>query len=99
MTPFHLRELVTTSARRQRDVSSRPAPEVPPPRHQFSLEQARKAGDLQRLPYRPDHPQWEIYQESPHGIAYATMGHTWNWEAEAGTLEVSDFPAPTCAVP
>ena len=26
------------------------------------------------------------------------MGHTWNWEAEAGTLTVNDFPAPTCAI-
>ena len=41
--------------------------------------------------------QWEIYQESPHGIAYATGGHNWHWEAEPGTLTTSDFPAPTCA--
>ncbi|MCB9142415.1 MAG: nitrate reductase [Anaerolineales bacterium] len=67
-------------------------------RHEFSLEQARKPETCNACHIGPDHPQWEIYQESPHGIAYATMGHTWNWEAEAGTLEVSDFPAPTCAL-
>jgi hypothetical protein len=45
----------------------------------------------------PDHPQWEIYEESPHGIAYMTRGDTWNWEADPGTLTTVDFPAPTCA--
>lgn len=67
-------------------------------RHTFSLEQARKPETCNACHIGPDHPQWEIYQESPHGIAYATMGHTWNWEADAGTLTVKDFPAATCAV-
>jgi hypothetical protein len=26
------------------------------------------------------------------------MGSTWNWDAEAGNLTVTDFPAPTCAL-
>lgn len=67
-------------------------------RHEFSLEQARKPETCNHCHIGPDHPQWEIYQESYHGIAYMTMGHNWNWEAEPGTLSVSDFPAPTCAV-
>jgi hypothetical protein len=67
-------------------------------RHEFSLEQARKPETCNACHIGPDHPQWEIYQESPHGIAYATGGDSWNWEAEPGTLSVSDFPAPTCAV-
>ena len=66
-------------------------------RHEFSLEQVRKPETCNACHIGPDHPQWEIYQESPHGIAYATGGHRWNWEAEAGTLNVEDFPAPTCA--
>jgi len=66
-------------------------------RHEFSLEQARKPETCNACHIGPDHPQWEIYQESPHGIAYATMGHTWNWEAEAGTMGVEDIPAATCA--
>ncbi len=66
-------------------------------RHEFSLEQARKPETCNACHIGPDHPQWEIYQESPHGISYMTMGHTWNWEAEPGTLTVNDFPAPTCA--
>jgi hypothetical protein len=66
-------------------------------RHEFSLEQARKPETCNACHIGPDHPQWEIYQESPHGIAYATDGDTWNWEAEPGTLDTLDFPAPTCA--
>ncbi|HZW03062.1 MAG TPA: multiheme c-type cytochrome [Anaerolineaceae bacterium] len=67
-------------------------------RHEFSLEQARKPETCNHCHIGPDHPQWEIYQESPHGIAYMTGGHDWNWEAEPGALTVNDFPAATCAV-
>jgi len=67
-------------------------------RHEFSLEQVRKPETCNHCHIGPDHPQYEIYQESPHGIAYATGGHNWNWEAEPGTLDVTDFPAPTCAI-
>ncbi len=67
-------------------------------RHQFSLEQARKPETCNACHIGPDHPQWEIYQESPHGIAYATSGATWHWEADPGTLTANDFPAATCAI-
>lgn len=67
-------------------------------RHQFSLEQVRKPETCNACHIGPDHPQFEIYQESPHGIAYATTGDNWNWEAEPGTLNTLDFPAPTCAI-
>ncbi len=67
-------------------------------RHRFSLEQARKPETCNNCHIGPDHPQWEIYQESAHGILYATEGSSWNWDAEAGNLTVTDFPAPTCAL-
>jgi hypothetical protein len=67
-------------------------------RHEFSLEQARKPETCNHCHIGPDHPQWEIYQESYHGIAYMTGGEDWHWQAEAGTLSVEDFPAPTCAI-
>lgn len=66
-------------------------------RHEFSLEQARRPETCNNCHIGPDHPQWEIYQESKHGIAYQTSGDEWNWDAEPGTLTVLDFPAPTCA--
>lgn len=66
-------------------------------RHTFSLEQARKPETCNACHIGPDHPQWEIYHESPHGIAYATDGNNWNWTADPGTLTVKDIPAATCA--
>ena len=66
-------------------------------RHTFSLKQVRKPETCNACHIGPDHPQWEIYQESPHGIAYMTIGADWHWEAEPGTLGVQEFPAPTCA--
>ena len=69
-------------------------------RHEFSLEQARKPETCNHCHIGPDHPQWEIYQESPHGIAYATGGHNWHWEAEAGTPVCRGFPGGNmCSVP
>ncbi|MEZ4592615.1 MAG: multiheme c-type cytochrome [Chloroflexota bacterium] len=67
-------------------------------RHEFSLEQVRKPETCNACHIGPDHPQWEIYQESPHGIAYMTDGDNWHWDAEPGTLTVTDIPAATCAV-
>ena len=67
-------------------------------RHEFRLGQARKPETCNACHIGPDHPQWEIYIESPHGIAYHTGGDRWNWEAKPGTLTVRDFPAPTCAI-
>ncbi|MBN2112706.1 MAG: nitrate reductase [Acidimicrobiia bacterium] len=67
-------------------------------RHEFSLEQARKPETCNACHIGPDHPQWEIYQESPHGIAYATGGYRWNWEVEPGRATVMDIPAATCAL-
>jgi hydroxylamine dehydrogenase len=66
-------------------------------RHEFSLEQVRKPETCNACHIGPDHPQWEIYQESPHGIAYATGMANFNWNAAPGTLTVKDFPAPTCS--
>ncbi len=67
-------------------------------RHEFSLEQARRPETCNACHIGPDHPQYEIYFQSPHGIAYSTGGQYWNWDAEPGTLTVEDFPAPTCAL-
>ncbi|KAA3644863.1 MAG: nitrate reductase [Chloroflexi bacterium] len=67
-------------------------------RHEFSLEQARRPETCNACHIGPDHPQYEIYVSSPHGIAYTTGSDDWNWDADPGTLTVEDFPAPTCAV-
>ncbi len=67
-------------------------------RHGFTREQARKPETCNRCHIGPDHPQFEIYSESTHGIMYHTQGHEWNWSEEAGRLGVDDFPAATCQI-
>jgi hydroxylamine dehydrogenase len=66
-------------------------------RHEFSLEQARKPEVCGQCHLGPDHPQMEIYEESAHGVMYATQGDKWNWSQKPGRLTTNDFPAPTCA--
>jgi hypothetical protein len=66
-------------------------------RHEFSLEQARKPETCNNCHIGPDHPQWEIFTESPHGIMVMTGEDNFDWSADPGTLTVKDFPAPTCA--
>ena len=63
--------------------------------HEFSLTQARKPETCNACHIGPDHPQFEIYMESSHGILYKTDGSTWNFSG--ATLTVKDTPAPTCA--
>lgn len=65
--------------------------------HKFSKAQARRPESCNRCHIGPDHPQFEIYMESPHGILYTAEGETWNWDAPSGALSVQDMPAPTCA--
>lgn len=65
--------------------------------HAFSLEQARKPETCGACHIGPDHPQEEIFQESAHGIIYATEGKNWNWDAALGMVTVKDMQAPTCA--
>ena len=67
-------------------------------RHEFSLSQVRKPEICGQCHLGPDHPQMEIYEESAHGVMYATQGDNWNWEQKPGRLTTSDMPAPTCAI-
>jgi hydroxylamine dehydrogenase len=67
-------------------------------RHEFSLEQVRRPETCGQCHIGPDHSQWEIYQESPHGVAYLTGSDDWNWDADVDKVTVEDFPAPTCAI-
>ncbi len=66
-------------------------------RHEFSLEQVRKPEVCGQCHMGPDHPQVEIYEESAHGVMYATQGEKWNWSQRPGRLTTKDMPAPTCA--
>ena len=63
-------------------------------RHEFSLEQARKPETCNACHIGPDHPQWEIYIESPHGIAYMTGGDTLQLGSRARHADGQRFPRP-----
>ena len=68
-------------------------------RHSFSIAMARRPENCGKCHLGPDHPQKEIYDESKHGIAFATAAH-------AGKMHLTKKPwivgrtyhaAPTCA--
>ncbi len=66
-------------------------------RHKFSVEEARKPETCSQCHLGPDHPQIEIYEESKHGIIYASEGESWNWDAPKDEWGPDDIRAPTCA--
>jgi hydroxylamine dehydrogenase len=67
-------------------------------RHRFNLEQVRRPETCNNCHIGPDHPQWEIYEESAHGIIYHTMESHFNFDQVPGRLGVDDFPSPTCQI-
>ncbi len=67
------------------------------PRHTFSVAEARKPESCGQCHLGPDHPQYEIYEESKHGNIYAASGEEWNWDAPPGQWGPEDIVAPTCA--
>ncbi|RJX36502.1 MAG: hydroxylamine oxidoreductase [Desulfarculus sp.] len=67
-------------------------------RHRFSVAEARKPDTCGQCHLGPDHPQWEIYNESKHGSIMRSQGEKWNWNAAPGTWTPGvDYRTPTCA--
>jgi hydroxylamine dehydrogenase len=66
-------------------------------RHKFSIAEARKPSTCGQCHLGPDHPQYEIYEESKHGNIYEADGEHWNWDAASGEWGPDDITAPTCA--
>ena len=56
-------------------------------RHTFSVKEARQPQACQTCHMGFDHPQWEMYSSSKHGVRYLLK--------QNGTL-AQDTPAPTC---
>jgi hypothetical protein len=66
------------------------------PRHQFSIEVARKPYTCSQCHLEPDVPAWNVYKESKHGNIYFSNYQKWNFNGvpwKAG----KDFQTPTCA--
>ncbi len=68
-------------------------------RHRFSIEMARRPDNCGKCHIGPDHPQKEIYEESKHGIAFATADQQGLMNMDAADWVVSEdySAAPTCA--
>ncbi len=66
-------------------------------RHNFSVAQVRHPDTCGRCHLGPDHPQKEIYEESPHGIAFFTNEKKMNLD-NAKWIPGEDYnTGPTCA--
>jgi organic hydroperoxide reductase OsmC/OhrA len=67
-------------------------------RHLFSMAEARKPETCGQCHLGPDHPQYEIYEESKHGnIHYAVDAESGNFKVPSGQWGPEDIIAPTCA--
>ncbi len=66
------------------------------PRHQFSIEVARKPYTCAQCHLEPDVPAWNVYKESKHGNIFLSNWKDWDFSAVPWVLG-EDFQAPTCA--
>ena len=66
------------------------------PRHNFSIEVARKPYTCGQCHLEPDVPAFEVYKESKHGNIFFSQQHEWNWNNVPWRIG-RDFQAPTCA--
>ncbi|HJW72853.1 MAG TPA: multiheme c-type cytochrome [Geothrix sp.] len=66
-------------------------------RHSFSKAQARQPETCGKCHLGPDHPQKEVYEESKHGILYATNKEKMNLDKDKWVVGQDYSAAPTCA--
>lgn len=66
-------------------------------RHEFSVVAARKPETCAYCHNGVDHNEFENYMLSKHGINYATLGDSWDWEQPLSAgYEAANQTAPTC---
>lgn len=66
-------------------------------RHSTSVQTARTPSTCGQCHMGPDHSQIEIYEESKHGILFASQKSHFNLEADPKKLSTADMPVPSCA--
>jgi hypothetical protein len=66
------------------------------PRHEFSIEVARKPYTCAQCHLDPDVPAWNVFKESKHGNIYSSNKKNWNF-TNVPWVAGKDFQAPTCA--
>jgi hypothetical protein len=64
-------------------------------RHTFYISEARKPETCGQCHLGPDHPQYEIYEESKHGNIFFSNVEKYNMEAKDWGTD--DITTPTCA--
>lgn len=63
-------------------------------RHTFSTVEARRPETCSNCHMGFDHPQWEMYASSKHGIIYEIEGDSWDWQTSL--QKGASYRAPTC---
>ncbi len=66
------------------------------PRHEFSIEVARKPYTCSQCHKGPDVPAYKIYEVSKHGNIFSSNNKDWDFDHVPWTIG-EDFTAPTCA--
>ncbi len=66
-------------------------------RHEFSAAQVRQPGNCGKCHQGPDHPQYEIYKLSKHGISYFANMDDMNLDSPKWIVGEDYSIAPTCA--
>ncbi len=66
-------------------------------RHKFSVAEARRPESCGTCHLGPDHPQYEIYMESKHGVIYASESKSWDMNVAGNAWSTEHYRAPTCA--
>jgi hypothetical protein len=66
-------------------------------RHDFSPRRARQPENCGKCHLGPDHPQFEVFEESKHGVAYRDLKDKMNLDSESWVLGEDYSQAPTCA--
>jgi len=66
-------------------------------RHSFSRAQARRPENCGRCHLGPDHPQFEVYKESKHGVLFDAHDQELKLDSKKWVVGVDYTAAPTCA--
>ncbi|MEE8432337.1 MAG: multiheme c-type cytochrome, partial [Candidatus Desulfatibia sp.] len=66
-------------------------------RHRFSVAEARRPEACSTCHLGPDHPQYEIYMSSKHGVIYAAENKSWDMNVAGNAWSTEHYRAPTCA--
>jgi hypothetical protein len=66
-------------------------------RHDFSLAIARGPDTCGKCHMGPDHPQFEIYSESKHGVRFRELHAQMNMDGQPWVVGKDYHAAPTCA--